>query len=639
MCFPDFDSPSIFAALLDRDKGGCFGFEVSNEYRISQSYVPHTNILSTHFSSDEGEFVVLDFMPCYRSYEKEHYLPAEIYRYIRWIKGTPRFKVNYNPAPDYARGKVIHNITDEYIETYCSSENKDRQYLYSSLSLQDIEQKKEITLQQDEFFLLSYNEKVIPIDIEREKLEYCRTLVYWLNWTNRTKKYSLYNDVIERSLLVLKLMSYYNGAVLAALTTSLPETVGDVRNWDYRFCWLRDASMSIETLFQIGHAGAARRFMKFIQSTFVAKHESFQIMYGIRGERQLKEIILDHLDGYKNSKPVRIGNDAYHQRQNDSFGYLMDLIYQYYRLMPGTLDEIEDMWEMVKSILATVEEEWREPDKGIWEIRGESQHFVSSKVMCWVALDRGTKIANMLKKYKYIERWQKEADKIKTDVMTHGWKEKIHSFPDLRKHGLRFLPAPHGTLRLHRSERHSLSPNSESHKKSVVTQRLDVPVQQQRRLRTALLGIHDMHLLAREGSFRHRRKRRGPLSVRRNTEMLQSLRSVQRRFGLRHQRTIREFPPSLFPSGSGKHGHSICRRRQEIIVHSTLKNRKEAVLRKHFFTISSSLLYRYLTFNFYICPKSKNRRRCSIKLAQALFSTFTFHYLCYQLNNIGYVAN
>lgn len=267
LCFPDFDSPSIFAALLDRDKGGCFGFEVSNEYHISQSYVPHTNILSTHFSSDEGEFVVLDFMPCYRSYEKEHYLPAEIYRYIRWIKGTPRFKVNYNPAPDYARGKVIHNITDEYIETYCSSENKDRQYLYSSLSLQDIEQKKEITLQRDEFFLLSYNEKVIPIDIEREK---------------------------------------------------------------------------------------------------------------------------------------------------------------------------------------------------------------------------------------------------------------------------------------------------------------------------PLLGIHDMHLLAREGSFRHRRKRRGPLPVRRNTEMLQSLGSVQRRFGLRHQRTIREFPPSLFPSGSGKHGHSICRRRQEIIVHSTLKKQKRDGITKTF---------------------------------------------------------
>ena len=161
-----------------------------------------------------------------------------------------------------------------------------------------IVEQKEIVLEKDEFFLLSYNEKVIPIDIEREKLEYCRTLVYWLNWTNRTKKYTLYNEVIERSLLILKLMSYYNGAVLAALTTSLPETIGDVRNWDYRFCWLRDASMSIETLFQIGHAGAAKRFMRFIQSTFVARHESYQIMYGIRGDRLLTETILSHLSGY-----------------------------------------------------------------------------------------------------------------------------------------------------------------------------------------------------------------------------------------------------------------------------------------------------------------------------------------------------
>lgn len=159
--------------------------------------------------------------------------------------------------------------------------------------------------------------------------------------------------------------------------------------------------MSIETLFQIGHAGAAKRFMRFIQSTFVARHEFYQIMYGIRGERLLTETILSHLSGYKNSGPVRIGNDAYHQRQNDSFGYLMDLIYQYYRLMPGTLDEIEDMWEMVKSILSMVTDDWRKPDKGIWEIRGESRHFVSSKVMCWVALDRGVRIASLLDKPGY----------------------------------------------------------------------------------------------------------------------------------------------------------------------------------------------------------------------------------------------
>ena len=168
--------------------------------------------------------------------------------------------------------------------------------------------------------------------------------------------------------------------MLAALTTSLPEAVGEARNWDYRFCWLRDASMSIETIFRVGHSGAARRFMKFIQSTFMSRQD-YQIMYGIRGERKLTEVILEHLEGYRGSKPVRIGNDAYHQKQNDSIGYLMDLIWQYYRLMPGTLDEIEDMWEMIKGILATVIEEWHNPDKGIWEIRGEEQHFVSSKVL------------------------------------------------------------------------------------------------------------------------------------------------------------------------------------------------------------------------------------------------------------------
>ena len=427
LCFPDFDSPSVFAALLDRTKGGSFGFDVPDGYAVRQSYVPHTNILSTRFASDEGEFEVLDYMPCYRSFEKEHDLPAELYRYIRFVKGRPRFRIRYDPAPNYAQGEVRIRRTAGFIESYSSADNKDRQYLYSSIPLQAVAGREEIRLEKDEFLLLSYNEKVIPIDIEREKIEYCRTLVYWLNWTNRTRQYTCYNEVVERSMLVLKLLSYYNGAMLAALTTSLPETVGGVRNWDYRFCWLRDASMSIETMFRVGHTGAARRFMKFIQSSFMSRHD-YQIMYGIRGERKLTEVILEHLDGYKGSKPVRIGNDAYHQKQNDSFGYLMDLVWQYYRLMPGTLDEIEDMWEMVKSILATVAEEWRNPDKGIWEIRGEEQHFVSSKVMCWVALDRGARIAAKLGKEEFAARWREEAEAIRRDVMEHGWKSEIQIF-------------------------------------------------------------------------------------------------------------------------------------------------------------------------------------------------------------------
>ena len=429
LCFPHFDSPSVFAALLDREKGGSFGIEPEGKYRISQAYVPHTNILSTTFEGEKDAFAVFDFMPCY-SLDKsgEAYRPSEIYRYVHWIKGKPKIRFPYHPAPDYARGNVVFNLTETYLESHSTSNPKDRQYLYSSFPLNQILNQETFQLEQDEFFLLSYNEKVIPIDIEREKLEYCRTLVYWLNWTDKTKKFKLYNDIIERSMLTLKMMTFYNGAVLAALTTSLPEAVGEVRNWDYRFCWLRDASMSIETLFRIGHADAARSFMRFIQNTFISEHNSYQIMYGIRGEKKLTEVILDHLAGYKASKPVRIGNDAYHQRQNDSFGYLMDLIYQYYRLMPGTLNEIEDMWEMVKSILMTVKEDWRKPDKGIWEIRGKEQHFVSSKVMCWVALDRGAKIARLLHKYEDCRIWEDEAAAIRKDVMQKGWKEEIQSF-------------------------------------------------------------------------------------------------------------------------------------------------------------------------------------------------------------------
>ena len=428
LCLPDFDSPSVFAALLDKEKGGKFGFNISPDYQTSQNYVPHTNILITHFVGNDGAFDVVDFMPLYPlDGDNRYYRPSEIYRYIRWISGKPRFSVDYRPAPDYARGKTLFNVTAQYIESYASGNKKERQYLYSSLPLQQVMKHDEIVLEKDEFFLLSYNEKIIPIDMEREKLEYCRTLVYWLNWTNSTKKYSLYNEVIERSLLTLKMMTYRNGAVLAALTTSLPETIGEVRNWDYRFCWLRDASMSIETLFKVGHPEAARRFMRFIQHSFITEHE-YQIMYGIRGERLLTESTLDHLSGYKDSRPVRIGNAAYHQRQNDSYGYLMDLIYQYYCLMPDQLDEVEDLWEMVKCLAVTVTENWQKPDKGIWEIRGEGQHFVSSKVMCWVALDRAAKIATLLNKYTYWEKWNTEAQHIKEDVLQNGWNEALQSF-------------------------------------------------------------------------------------------------------------------------------------------------------------------------------------------------------------------
>jgi GH15 family glucan-1,4-alpha-glucosidase len=216
--------------------------------------------------------------------------------------------------------------------------------------------------------------------------------------------------------------------MLAALTTSIPETIGEVRNWDYRFCWLRDASMSIDTILKMGHFNAAKRFLDYILGILRSKHDSFQIMYGIRGERELPETDLSHLAGYENSKPVRIGNGAYTQKQNDVFGYLLNVICQYYEYFPGTLDEIEDMWEIVRNISRTVSTHWENPDKGIWEIRNTDSHFVFSKVMSWVAMDRASKIASMLNKKYYAETWRGVANDIKQEVLKNGWNKELQTF-------------------------------------------------------------------------------------------------------------------------------------------------------------------------------------------------------------------
>jgi len=429
-CFPDFDSPSIFAKILDEDRGGCFAILVDDHYTVTQKYIEHTNILSTSFSSIEGAFEVLDFMPLYRiDQQNDYFQPPEISRLIRLKSGNPRFRIDYRPALNYAREEVYHRNETTYVKTFSVQNEQDTIYLYSGMDFEKILKGEEFVLIHDEFLLLSNNEKIVRVDQNRVELEYQRTRVYWMNWSNRSKKYTLYNDIIERSMLVLKLMSYSrSGAVLAALTTSIPESIGETRNWDYRFCWLRDASMSIETLLLVGHQGTAKRFMTFIKNILKKKSDTFQIMYGIRGERILTEEELPHLRGYKDSLPVRVGNDAYHQKQNDSFGYLMDVIYQYYRYFPGTLDEIEDMFEVVKNMVKTVMDDWKKPDKSIWEIRGPEKHFVFSKIMCWVAMDRAVSIAKLLYKEESAQEWLKTAELIKEDVLTKGWKEEIQSF-------------------------------------------------------------------------------------------------------------------------------------------------------------------------------------------------------------------
>ena len=318
LCFPSFDSPSVFSKLIDDEHGGSFTLLVSADYRCKQTYVKETNILRTLFESEEGSFEVFDFMPRYRTINFGHHSPPELCRYIRPIAGTPRFRVQYNPVMNYGKEKVNHLIFKDYIRSFSQEDGNNNMYLYSSLDFNQILESREVELVQEEFLLLSYFQKLEVVDIKRMYVEYQRTKVYWLDWNSSSLKLNNYSNLVARSLLTLKLMCYeYSGAVLAALTTSLPETIGEVRNWDYRFCWIRDASMSIETLSKMGHKYTACRFLTFIKRCLRSKGDSFQIMYGINGERKLTEEILPHLAGYEGSLPVRVGNAAYDQKQNE----------------------------------------------------------------------------------------------------------------------------------------------------------------------------------------------------------------------------------------------------------------------------------------------------------------------------------
>lgn len=429
-CMPDFDSPSIFAKLLDKEKGGSFHFEMSDDYVITQKYNGNTNILMTRFESPDNGFILFDYMPRYRTSELRYYMPPEIQRLIRVFKGKPRIRVVYDPKINYAREEVKHEIIDNYIKTYSIDDSEDKVYLYTSMDHEKVLNREEVELEDHQFFLLSYNQKLVTIDLNRIMLEFERTKVYWLNFVNRSRDYLKHNEMIKRSLLVLKLLSYQkSGAMLAAITTSLPETIGETRNWDYRYCWLRDASMSIDTLLFMRQKTAAERFIGFIKRIAkTSRDEPVQIMYGIRGEKNLSEEILPHLSGYENSHPVRTGNAAYFQEQNDSIGYLLDVIYKYYLYFPGTLDEVEEIWEIIKNLVRSVLASWRNPDRSIWEYRTKKHHFVFSKVMSWVAIDRASLIAELLQRDFYAAAWRREAEIIKQEVHEKGWNEEVQSF-------------------------------------------------------------------------------------------------------------------------------------------------------------------------------------------------------------------
>ena len=427
LCLPQFDSPSVFAKLLDDQKGGHFLIKNLSNYTIKQAYLENTNILRTEFRNEKAGFEVIDFMPRYKNEINLYYTPPEVIRIIRPLYGTPSISIDYFPALEYAAAKTDSYAKKEYIVSVYNHENYDTLYLYSNLSKEDILTGNTIELTQDVFFTISYNEKLQTPSLESCLLELERTKLYWLNWCDKTPTYQHYNEVILRSAMTLKLLTYdKTGAILAAATTSLPESIGEVRNWDYRFCWIRDSSMVIRVISKLGHKKIVKDFIDFIIDLIPEKDEKIQIMYGINKEKKLTETLLDHLSGYENSSPVRIGNAAYKQKQNDIYGILMDAIHVELVEFPLLFEKKEELWSIVKNIVWIVDNNWSLPDKGIWEIREEDKHFTFSKVLCWVAIDRAIKIADFLGKDK--DKWINLREEIKKDILEKAWNPSVEAY-------------------------------------------------------------------------------------------------------------------------------------------------------------------------------------------------------------------
>ena len=428
-CLPRFDSPSIFGKIIDNKIGGFFKIEPIGNYNVKQEYFKNTSILKTSFNNGYDKFEIIDYMPRYQLKKNNYYSPPEISRIVRLINGNPQIRIIYDPKLDYSLGESKSYAKDDFIVTVSENDNYETIYLYSNLNFYKILDSDKIELNSDLFFKISYYEKLLIPNLEDVLLELKKTSNYWINWISKTPSFKEFNNEILRSALTLKLLTYEKtGAVLAAVTTSLPETIGEERNWDYRFCWIRDASMVIKVITKLGHKNIVKNFIKFILDIIPDKNEKLQIMYGINGEKILTEKTLKHFSGYLDSSPVRIGNAAYSQKQNDIYGILMDAIHYQIEKFPTENNEYEELWSIVKSIVWIVKNNWKLPDKGIWEFRNEDKHFTFSKLLSWVAIDRAIKISVLIKKSSNLEKWKLIRSEIYNDILNHGWNSKLGAF-------------------------------------------------------------------------------------------------------------------------------------------------------------------------------------------------------------------
>lgn len=430
-CLPAFDSPSVFAALLDDQKGGFFKIAPSAQAASTQFYWPHTNVLITQFQSREGIAETVDFMPMGVTV-RDRPIPQMI-RSVRGIRGSVRMRMECHPAFNYARDQ--HQIERTAAGALFRSPALSLE-LVADCPLQTIGDRAaaEFTLeegQQANFLLWSTDSQDPSMDppaaCEAEGLREA-TLRYWRKWISKCQYRGRWREMVERSALTLELLTYEpTGAVVAAPTCSLPEELGGARNWDYRCSWIRDSAFTVYGLLRVGLTDEAARFMNWITSRCreLAPDGSLQTVYGIDGRRSLPEERLDHLDGYRGSRPVRIGNAAYQQLQMDIYGELLDSVYLYNKYVDPVSWEA---WSDVRRLVDWIADNWHRKDNGIWEVRSDPRDFVYSKLMCWVALDRGLRLADKRSLPAARDRWLKSRDQIYEEILTRGWCEEQQTF-------------------------------------------------------------------------------------------------------------------------------------------------------------------------------------------------------------------
>lgn len=432
-CLPDFDSQAYFCKILDSKKGGYFDIHPLGFYQSSQVYKKDSNILKTEFFNHYGRVLLTDFMPITKAQEEANEIPTYGQKFIRRIKskvGNHKIRVEIKITPEYGSSSAKIIIKDNQV----TFSNQDK-YLILTAPESFFEVRKNILYCQFElkegeerFFVLSYQNDKNKIDFNTTFLKklYQQTLNFWIWWVSLSRYEGIFRDQVIRSVLTLKLLTFNpTGAVIAAPTTSLPEKLRGDLNWDYRYVWLRDASFTMYSFLALGYLKEAMEFMNWLEKVCVRDGKNLQIMYGVRGEKNLKERKLTHLSGYENSTPVRIGNDAYKQGQIDVYGEVLTCI-NLYVSSGGKLSK--NMKDLIILLVNSCSKIWKDKDSGIWEARGDSKHYIYSKLMCWVGINRGINLSEKLNLEVDISKWTAIETEIKNDIIKNGFDKKLNSF-------------------------------------------------------------------------------------------------------------------------------------------------------------------------------------------------------------------